>query len=98
MLMTTILSANAQVATPPGGIGDIATYDQMLRPLWNVYAFIKYTATAIAVLAIVIQGIKFMTSGNELVKREEAKKALTFIAVGLGVIWVAPLAVRLITA
>ena len=96
--MTTILSANAQTAMPPSGPVDTATFDQILQPVWKVYSFVKYTTTAIAILFLLFAGIQFMTSGNDMMKRENAKHTIAYIFVGMIVVWAAPFVVQLFTA
>ena len=76
---------------------DKATFDQMLSPVMKVYNFIKYAATAIAVVFLVIAGITFIISGNDQAKRDQAKTMAMYIVIGLIVIWVAPLIVQYIT-
>jgi type IV secretory pathway VirB2 component (pilin) len=95
MLMTTIYSASAQSAMPPSSSGDTATFDQILQPVWKVYNFVKYIATAIAAIFLVFAGITYMTSGNDMMKRENAKHMIAYVIVGLIVIWAAPFIVQL---
>ena len=73
---------------------DKQTFDQILEPVMKIYNFIKYAATAIAVLFLIFAGITFMTSGGDQAKRESAKGMATYIVIGLIVIWIAPLIVQ----
>ncbi len=93
MLMTPLVSAS--YAQPPSGSGDTATFDQILQPVWNVYNFIKYIATAIATVVIVYAGIMFMMSGHDLQKRDSSKQTIMYVGLGLIVVWAAPFAMRL---
>ena len=97
MLMTMSWSVNAQSARPPTGTVDTATFDQILEPVWKVYSFVKYTATAIAILFLLFAGIQFIMSGNDVMKRENAKHMISYVFVGLIVVWAAPFVVQLFT-
>ena len=92
--MTTILSASAVVVPPPSS-ADTSTFDQILQPVWKVYNFVKYIATAIATIFLVFAGIMYMTSGSDMGKRENAKHMIAYVVVGLIVIWAAPFIVQL---
>lgn len=76
---------------------DKATFDQILEPVMKVYNFIKYAATAIAVIFMVFAAITFLTNGRDQAKREQAKQTITYIIIGLAIIWVAPLVVQYLT-
>lgn len=97
MMLVTIYSASA-AAVPPSGTGDTAAFDQILQPVWKVYNFVKYVATAIAALFLVFAGIMYMMSGNDVMKRENAKHTIAYVVVGLIVIWAAPFVVQLFAA
>ncbi len=98
MLLTTIYSASAQSAVPPSGSVDTGTFDQILQPVWKVYSFVKYIATAIATIFMVFAGITYMTSGNDMTKRDNAKHTIGYVVVGLIVIWAAPYVVQMFAA
>lgn len=72
---------------------DQETFDQILTPIMKIYNFIKYAATVLAVIFLVIAGVTFIMSGNDQGKREQAKMMMTYIVIGLIIIWVAPLVV-----
>lgn len=72
---------------------DKATFDGILEPVMKIYSFVKYAATVLAVLFLLFAGVTFIMSGNDQAKREQAKMTATYIVIGLGVIWVAPLVV-----
>ena len=76
---------------------DKATFDQILEPVMKIYSFVKYAATALAVLFLIFAGITFIMSGNDQAKREQAKMMGTYIIMGLIIIWVAPLIVGYLT-
>ncbi len=76
---------------------DQAKFDQMLSPVMKIYNFIKYAATAIAVLLLLFSGISFMMNGGDPKKRDDAKHMTTYVIIGLVIIWVAPLLVTFIT-
>ncbi len=73
---------------------DKATFDSILTPVMNIYNFVKYAATVIAVLYLVFAGLTFIMNGDDQTKRESAKKMAMYIIVGLLIIWVAPLVVQ----
>ncbi len=91
----TITSASAASATPPSDSGDTGTFDKILEPVWKVYNFVKYIATAIAALFLVFAGIMYMTSGNDPTQRDNAKHTIGYVVLGLVIIWAAPFAVQL---
>jgi len=93
--MMTTLQVSAASAMPPSGTTNTATFDQILQPVWTVYSFVKYIATAIAAIFMVFAGLKFMTSGNDVMQRENAKNMIGYVVMGLIVIWAAPFAVQL---
>ena len=72
---------------------DQQTFDQILQPVMKIYNFVKYAATVLAVIFLVFAGVTFIMSGNDQAKREQAKMMMTYIVIGLIVIWVAPLIV-----
>ncbi len=76
---------------------DKATFDQILEPVLKIYNFVKYTATAIAVLFFIFAGVKFIMSGGDQAQREHAKAMAGYIIVGLVIIWIAPLVVNFLT-
>jgi len=98
LMLMTILPVSAQSAMPPGGSIDTSTFDQILQPVWKIYGFIKYVATAIAAIFLVFAGITFMTSGNDIGKRDSAKNTIAFVVLGMLVIWAAPFVVQLLAS
>ena len=98
MLMMTIYSASAASAVPPSGSVDVGTFDKILEPVWKVYSFVQYIATAIAMICLVFAGITYMMSGSDMSKRENAKHMIAYVVVGMIVIWAAPFIVQLFAA
>ena len=72
---------------------DKQTFDNILEPVMKIYNFIKYAASVLAVVFLVIAGVTFIMAGNDQAKREQAKTMATHIVIGLIIIWVAPLIV-----
>jgi len=77
---------------------DTSTFDQVLQPVMKIYSFIKYAASAVAGIVLLLAGLTYMTSGANPGKRETAKNMATFVVVGLIVIWATPFIVNYITA
>lgn len=77
---------------------DTSTFDQVLQPVMKIYSFIKYAASAVAGIVLLLAGITYMTSGGNPGKRETAKNMATFVVVGLIVIWATPFIVNYIAA
>ncbi len=73
---------------------DQATFDQILQPVMKIYNLIKYIATAIAGLILLLAGINYIMSGSEAGKREKAKSMAMYVIIGLVIIWAAPLVVK----
>ena len=76
---------------------DKETFDEMLTPVMKIYNFIKYAATAVAVIILLFAGITFMLNGGDPKKRDDAKHMSTYVIIGLVVIWMAPTIVTFIT-
>lgn len=73
------LSAADQVKTPT----PISCIPHFIS---NIVSFAIPFAGVAAVFFIVLAGIKFLTSGGDPIKVEEAKKSLTFAIIGLIII------------
>lgn len=71
-------------------------FDEILKPVLKIYDLVKYAATVIATLILVFAGIVYMTSGADVAKREQAKNMVTYVVIGLIVIWAAPYLVNLL--
>jgi len=77
---------------------DKAKFDEVLTPVMKIYNFIKYTASVIAVIALLFAGISYMYSGNDIKKRETSKNMAAYVLIGLCIIWAAPFVVNLLIA
>lgn len=75
---------------------DQATFDQILSPVMRIYNLVKYFASAIAGIALLIAGVSYMTSGSDPRKRDNAKSMGMYVIIGLVVIWAAPMIVSLV--
>lgn len=75
---------------------DRAKFDEILEPVMKIYNLIKYIASAIAVIVLLIAGVTYIVSGSDPGKREKAKNMAMYVIVGLVVIWAAPLVVNFI--
>ena len=72
---------------------DKATFDKMLEPVVRIYDFVKYSATIISVLILLFAGVTYMFAGDNPSKKEQAKNMITYVLIGLVVIWAAPMLV-----
>jgi len=75
---------------------DKATFDEILEPVMKIYNLVKYVATFIAALFLLFAGTTYMMSGSDPKKRDGAKGMVMYVAIGLVVIWAAPLFVSFI--
>ena len=75
---------------------DQSDFEEILRPLRTIYDMVKYTATVIAGLVLLFAGITYIMSGSEPGKREKAKNMVTYVIIGLIVIWATPFVVDLV--
>ena len=73
-----------------------ATFDQILQPVMKIYNLVKYVATAVAALVLLLAGVNYMMSGSDPKKRDNAKAMAMYVIVGLVVIWAAPLVVSFV--
>ncbi|MDP2749572.1 MAG: pilin [Nanoarchaeota archaeon] len=73
-----------------------AQFDQILTPVFKIYHLMLYLVSAVAICYGIYIGIQFMLSGGESKKREEAKNALTYVGIGLLVVWAAPYVVQML--
>lgn len=71
-------------------------FDVILTPIVKIYNFIKYTASLVAVIALLFAGMSYMFSGNDVKKRETSKNMAAYVIVGLSVIWAAPYVVNVL--
>jgi predicted small integral membrane protein len=75
---------------------DKAKFDTILTPVMKIYNFIKYIASAVALVFLLYGGISYMTSGNDPRQKDSAKNIIMYVVIGLLVIWAAPLIVELL--
>lgn len=64
--------------------------EKLENAVWVIYDIFKYVATAAGALLIAFSGLKFMSSGNDPMQRNQAKTWITYIIIGLILIWLAP--------
>lgn len=76
---------------------DQATFDHILEPVLKIYNLVKYVATFIAVIVLLLAGANYIMSGSDPKKREGAKNMIMYVLIGLVIIWAAPLVVQFIT-
>ena len=77
---------------------DKETFDEILAPVMKIYNLIKYSATVFAVIILLFAGINYMGSGSNPAKREQSKNMMTYVVVGLLVIWAAPMIINFIVS
>jgi len=73
---------------------DKETFNEILTPVMKIYNFLKYSASAFAALFLIFSAISYMSSGDNPGKREGAKKSISYIIVGLMIIWAVPYAIN----
>ena len=98
MLTPMMNIAHAQDLTAPISEEEKAQFDVILSPVMKIYNLVKYTASVIAVIALLFAGISYMMSGEDVRKRETSKSMATYTFIGLFIIWAAPYVVTLIIA
>ena len=69
---------------------DRRTFNTILEPVLRIYNLIKYAATFIAVIVLVLAGVSYITSGSDPKKRESSKSTIMYVFIGLAIIWAAP--------
>ena len=72
------------------------TFDTILEPVLKIYNLVKYAATFIAVIMLVLAGVSYITSGSNPGKRESSKNTIMYVFIGLAIIWAAPWFVQFI--
>ena len=75
---------------------DKATFDQMLEPVMKIYTFVKYFASVLAGVVLLIAGVMYMTAGADPKKRDTGKAMAMYVVIGLIIIWAAPMIVQLL--
>jgi type IV secretory pathway VirB2 component (pilin) len=95
LVLTPSLVLAVDLNSPPTA-EDKAAFDNILVPVMKIYNFIKYAASAIAVIALLFAGISYMTAGNDPKKRDNSKGLATYVLIGLVIIWAAPFVVNML--
>src|SRR3989344_9017238 len=78
-------SVYADVNIHPPSAEDINTFNQILEPVMKVYNFVKYAASALAVLFIIFAAVQMFINNNPM-EKENAKTKMMYIVIGLIVI------------
>lgn len=80
-----------------GGVSsaDKLTFNQILQPVKKIYNLIKYIATFVACAMAVYAGVIYITSAGEPRRKENAKQMITFVLIGLMVVWATPYVIDL---
>ena len=73
-----------------------ANLNQILTPVMKIYNMVKYIATAIAALVLLLAGINYIVGGSDPKKRENAKGMAMYVVIGLVIVWAAPMVVQFI--
>ena len=87
VLPMTVLAVDLQQQITPE---DKAKFDEILSPVMKIYNLVKYAATIIAALFLLLSGINYMSSGSDMLKRDKAKNMAGYVIVGLVIIWATP--------
>ncbi|MFQ5621305.1 MAG: pilin [Candidatus Nanoarchaeia archaeon] len=94
-LIPAVVAESASLDTPLSS-DDKAKFDKILEPIMKIYNFIKYIASVVAGLFLLGAGIAYMASGADPRRRDQAKHMMTFVVIGLVVIWGSPFIVGLL--
>ena len=71
-------------------------FDEILKPIYKIYNFVKYITTIVAAMFLLYAGITFMSSGSDPKKRDTAKSIAGYVIVGLLIIWATQLIIGLL--
>jgi len=74
---------------------DKSKFDEILKPIFKIYNFIKYISTIVAAVFLLYAGIAYMTSGSDPKKRDQAKNIGGYVIIGLIIIWATPMIISL---
>ncbi|MCX6706654.1 MAG: pilin [Candidatus Woesearchaeota archaeon] len=96
-IMPIVLAETAPIDTTISA-EDKAKFDEILKPVQKIYNFVKYIASAIALLFLLYGGISFMTAGSDPRQKDNAKNIILYVVIGLLIIWAAPLIVGLLVS
>jgi len=83
----------AKVEMPAPTQEDKDAFQQLTEPIIKIYNLLKWIATAVAMVVLLIAGIMYMTSGYDPKKRDTAKSMAGYVLIGLFLIWAAPILV-----
>lgn len=86
LFITPMILAQEVVLTPE----QEEAKQKLENAIWVIYDIFKYVATAAGALMIAFAGLKFMSSGDDPMARNQAKNWITYIVIGLILIWLAP--------
>ena len=78
------------------GVNGVATLDCVFPLLSNVIYWLLVFAGTVALVIIIISGLRFITSGGEAKSVETAKKSMTFALLGLLLVFLAFLILNVI--
>ena len=96
-MVVTLPIANAVDLDAEPTAEEKSLFDKMLEPIAKLYRFAKYGATIVAAIMFVVAGFAYMFSGSDIRKRENSKSILSYVLIGLVIIWGAPWAVKTFT-
>jgi type IV secretory pathway VirB2 component (pilin) len=85
----------AAVDIPQPTQDDKDSFKQLTEPIVKIYNLLKWIATTVAMVVLLIAGIMFMTSGYDPKKRDIAKSMAGYVLIGLFLIWAAPMLVNM---
>jgi len=97
-IFTPMLSmvAHAQDLTEAPTSDEEQAFAEILAPVMKIYKLLKYGASIVAALALVIAGITYMFSASNVQRRDQSKSWVGYIFMGLLVIWATPTMVGLL--
>lgn len=99
-LMMRVSTAMAQFAGPTpdvGGLPDAASPDDFRQVISNILATVLNFLALVAVVVIVIAGIRLILSQGEEEAKDKAKKTIFYALIGLVVVLFARVIVSLVT-
>jgi len=70
--------------------------EELITPILNLYELVQYSATSIAILMLVVSGVRYIMSGSDHIARDKAKQSAANVVVGLVIIWAAPFVIEYI--
>ena len=90
------MAAHAQDLSEGPTADEQQAFDEILTPVMKIYKLVKYGASIVAALALVIAGLAYMFSANNVQRRDQSKSWVGYIFMGLVVIWATPTLVGLL--